>query len=66
MAIKTINSISEAIDHITAFSSKHSETIISENAAHIEQFLNEVDAAVVYANVSTASLILLIVLIAIL
>ena len=54
MAIKTVNGISEAIDHITAFSSKHSETIVSENAAHIERFLNEVDAAVVYANVSTA------------
>lgn len=54
MAVKTVNSLDEALDHIAQFSSKHSEAIISENAAHIEQFLNAVDAAAVYANTSTA------------
>lgn len=54
MAVKTVNSLEEAIDHITAFGSKHSETIISENQDHINRFLKQVDAAVVYANVSTA------------
>ncbi|MCW3091516.1 MAG: glutamate-5-semialdehyde dehydrogenase, partial [Ferruginibacter sp.] len=44
----------EAIRHIAEHSSKHSETIISENKESVEQFINEVDAAVVYANVSTA------------
>lgn len=54
MAIKTVESKEEAIRHIAEHSSKHSETIISENKESVEQFINEVDAAVVYANVSTA------------
>jgi glutamate-5-semialdehyde dehydrogenase len=54
MALKTVNSLEEALDHIATFSSKHSEAIISENASHIETFLNSVDAAAVYANTSTA------------
>jgi len=54
MAVKTVASLDEALNHIAAHSSKHSEAIISEDATHIEQFLNEVDAAAVYANASTA------------
>jgi glutamate-5-semialdehyde dehydrogenase len=54
MAIKTVPDIESAINHISQHSSKHSETIIAENPTHIEQFLQQVDAAVVYANVSTA------------
>lgn len=54
LAIKTVQNLDEALDHIAAFSSKHSEAIISENPATIERFLNEVDAAAVYANASTA------------
>src|SRR5690606_24030012 len=54
MAIKTVSSLDEALEHIARFSSRHSEAIVSENAEHIEQFLNAVDAAAVYANVSTA------------
>jgi glutamate-5-semialdehyde dehydrogenase len=54
LAIKTVKNLEEALDHIAAFSSKHSEAIISENPATIERFLNEVDAAAVYANASTA------------
>lgn len=54
MAIKTVTNIAEAIDHIAEYSSKHSETIITENKEHIDQFLQQVDAAVVYSNVSTA------------
>jgi glutamate-5-semialdehyde dehydrogenase len=54
MAIKTVSGLDEALAHIAAHSSKHSEAIISEDAAHIEQFLNSVDAAAVYANASTA------------
>ncbi len=53
MAIKSVNNINEAIVHISLFSSKHSEAIVSNNSDHIEQFLKEVDAAVVYANAST-------------
>lgn len=54
MAIKTVSGITEALDHIAQYSSKHSEAIVSEDAANIETFLNTVDAAAVYANVSTA------------
>ena len=54
MAIKTVPSIEVAIEHISEYSSKHSETIIAENKQNIEQFLQQVDAAVVYSNVSTA------------
>jgi glutamate-5-semialdehyde dehydrogenase len=54
MAIKTVDDPDEAFDHIARYSSKHSEAIIAENAAIIERFLNEVDAAAVYANTSTA------------
>ncbi len=54
MALKIVSNLDEALAHIAAYSSKHSEAIISEDAAHIEQFLNSVDAAAVYANTSTA------------
>ncbi|MEJ7587612.1 MAG: glutamate-5-semialdehyde dehydrogenase [Ferruginibacter sp.] len=54
MAVKTVDNLQEALDHIEEFGSKHSETIIAENKQQIEQFINKVDAAVVYANVSTA------------
>lgn len=54
MAIKTVESLTAALEHIAHYSSKHSEAIISENADHIQRFLNQVDAAAVYANTSTA------------
>jgi len=54
MAVKTVTSLQEAMDHIAINSSKHSEAIISEDAANIETFLNRVDAAAVYVNASTA------------
>lgn len=54
MSIKTVKNLDEALDHIAAYSSKHSEAIISETPEHIERFLLEVDAAAVYANASTA------------
>ncbi len=52
-AVKVINGLDEALSHIQAYSSKHSEAIVSTNPALIGQFLNEVDAAAVYANAST-------------
>lgn len=54
MAIKTVVSIDDALDHISEFSSKHSECIISENETIIQLFDKMVDAACVYTNVSTA------------
>lgn len=54
MSIKTVSSIDEAVEHITEYSSKHSETIVSENEQNLNYFLKAVDAAAVYANASTA------------
>lgn len=54
LAIKTVSNLDEALDHINRYSSKHSEAIISEDSSTIEQFLQRVDAAAVYANTSTA------------
>jgi glutamate-5-semialdehyde dehydrogenase len=52
-SVKVVGGIDEALAHIKQFSSKHSEAIISEDAEKIERFLNQVDAAAVYANAST-------------
>jgi len=54
LAIKTVDSLDTALDHIAQYGSKHSEAIVSEDNTNIERFLNEVDAAAVYANASTA------------
>lgn len=54
MSIRTVESIEQALDHIAEYSSKHSECIVSEDAQAILLFQNVVDAACVYANVSTA------------
>jgi glutamate-5-semialdehyde dehydrogenase len=54
MAIKTVNSFEEAVEHISNYGSKHSEAIISENKKNIQLFYNVVDASSVYANASTA------------
>ncbi|WP_448137242.1 glutamate-5-semialdehyde dehydrogenase [Sphingobacterium siyangense] len=52
-SIKTVSGLDEALEHIAKYSSKHSECIVSSSELHIEQFLNTVDAAAVYANAST-------------
>lgn len=54
MAVKTVSGIDQAIQHIAAYSSKHSEAIISEDREAIRLFEKMVDAACVYANASTA------------
>lgn len=52
-SVKVVGGLDEALDHIAAYSSKHSECIVSTNAAHINTFMHTVDAAAVYANAST-------------
>jgi glutamate-5-semialdehyde dehydrogenase len=52
-SVKIVKNTAEALAHISEFSSKHSEAIITEDAAQAERFLEEVDAAVVYLNAST-------------
>jgi len=54
MAVKTVNSIDDAISHISEYGSKHSEAIISENITRIQLFNKLVDASSVYSNASTA------------
>ena len=54
MSIKTVDSLEEAMKHIAFYSSKHSECIVSESEETIRSFMQRVDAACVYANVSTA------------
>lgn len=54
MAVKTVGSINEALEHIAKYGSKHSEAIISENQERISLFFRLVDAASVYSNASTA------------
>lgn len=54
MSIKTVDSFDEAMDHIACFSSKHSESIVTENEEHAEAFIKLVDAACVYANAPTS------------
>jgi len=54
MAVKTVKSFDEALEHINRYSSKHSEAIIAEDEKAIEIFFRDVDAAAVYANTSTA------------
>lgn len=53
ISIKTVKDIDEALAHIQAFSSRHSEAILTKNQAFAEKFLSEVDAAAVYHNAST-------------
>ena len=49
-----VKDLDEALAHIARYSSRHSEAIISENPDTIREFQKRVDAACVYANVSTA------------
>ena len=53
MAVKVVDSEEEAIQHINAHNTKHSEAIITDNYQNSQQFLQQVDAAVVYVNAST-------------
>lgn len=53
ISVKVVDSIDQAIAHINKFSTGHSESIISENYTAVQQFLNEIDSAAVYANAST-------------
>lgn len=54
MAIKTVGSLNDALNHIANYSSKHSEAIIAEDQEALDVFRKSVDAAAVYCNVSTA------------
>ena len=53
ISVKTVSSVEEAIEHINAHNTKHSEAIITENKEAAEKFKAGVDAACVYVNAST-------------
>ena len=53
LAVKVVDSIDDAIDHISKYSIGHSEVIITENYKNAERFLNEIDSSAVYVNAST-------------
>ncbi|OAA88011.1 glutamate-5-semialdehyde dehydrogenase [Clostridium ljungdahlii] len=53
LAVKVVNSLDEAMDHIYKYGTKHSEAIITNDYNASQRFLNEVDAAAVYVNAST-------------
>ena len=52
-AVKIVDSLDEAIDHIDRYGSGHSEAIVSEDYTNAMRFLDEIDAAAVYVNAST-------------
>ena len=53
LAVKIVDSVDEAIAHIAAHSTGHSDAIVTEDSAHAEAFVNGVDSAAVYVNAST-------------
>jgi glutamate-5-semialdehyde dehydrogenase len=53
LAVKVVESLDEAIEHIYKYGTKHSEAIVTNNYSNSRRFLKEVDAAAVYVNAST-------------
>jgi glutamate-5-semialdehyde dehydrogenase len=53
LSIRTVDSLDEALQHIATYSTKHTESIITEDYTNAERFINEVDAAAVMVNAST-------------
>src|SRR5262249_8603024 len=53
LSIRVVDSLNSALEHVAEYGSFHTESIVTEDAAAAERFLNEVDAAGVYHNVST-------------
>ncbi|MDO4482195.1 MAG: glutamate-5-semialdehyde dehydrogenase [Bacillota bacterium] len=53
MAVKTVSSVKEAVEHIAAHSTGHSDAIVTENKENADYFVRMVDSAAVYVNAST-------------
>lgn len=53
ISLKTVDSLDEAIEHINANNTGHSESIVTNNYENSQRFLDEIDAACVYVNAST-------------
>jgi len=53
LAVRVVDSLDEAIEHVARFSTGHSEAIVTDSVAAAERFVREVDSACVYVNAST-------------
>jgi glutamate-5-semialdehyde dehydrogenase len=53
LAVKVVSGLDEALEHIATYSTHHTESIITEDVANAERFLQEVDSAVVMVNAAT-------------
>lgn len=53
LAVKVVDSLDAAIQHINRYNTKHSESIVSDDYFATQKFLQQIDAAAVYANAST-------------
>ncbi|RWJ05645.1 MAG: gamma-glutamyl-phosphate reductase, partial [Mesorhizobium sp.] len=53
IAVKLVDGVVGAIDHIENFSSHHTEAIVAEDADAVERFFNEIDSAILLHNAST-------------
>ena len=53
LAVKVVDTLTDAIDHTNKYSTGHSEAIITENKENSERFLKEINSAAVYVNAST-------------
>jgi glutamate-5-semialdehyde dehydrogenase len=53
LAVKVVDGLDDAIEHINKYGTKHTEAIVTSNYFHSQRFLQEVDAAAVYINAST-------------
>jgi glutamate-5-semialdehyde dehydrogenase len=53
LAVKTVDSVEEAIEHISRYGTRHSEAILTNDMKNAELFCQRIDAACVYVNAST-------------
>ena len=53
LAVRVVNGVGEAIDHITKYGSNHSDAIVTKNKSTADRFLHEVDSSSVFWNAST-------------
>jgi glutamate-5-semialdehyde dehydrogenase len=53
ISVRLVDGISGAIEHISTYSSNHTEAVIAEDGAVVERFFNEIDSAILLHNAST-------------
>jgi glutamate-5-semialdehyde dehydrogenase len=53
LAIRVVDTVQEAIDHIARYGSNHTDAIVSEDMRHVQQFVRDVDSSSVMVNTST-------------